>query len=134
MSKSSEVLTALGEHSTPSQFCQAGTRIDQVIEPERVLGMCWRTNDDVFTYSLKYTKATQDILTGNRIPTKRELLRLLISIFDPLGIIAFYTVQMKILMQKVSTDWDETIPEELTNEWMRWLQILQSVETVEIPR
>ena len=40
MSNSLEFLTALGEHSTSSEFCQAGNRIDQVIEPERVLGMC----------------------------------------------------------------------------------------------
>ena len=62
--------------------------------------MWWKTDADLFTYNLKYTKASRDILSNERLPTKRELLRLLMSIFDPIGILLFYNVQNKILLQK----------------------------------
>ena len=59
------------------------------------------------------------------------------SILDPIGILSFYTVQIKILLQKVwraETDWDEQIPDQLSEEWLRWLTALKNVERVSIPR
>ena len=59
------------------------------------------------------------------------------SIFDPIGLLSFFTVQMKILLQKVwrmQIGWDEQISEELSEEWMRWLSMLKNVESTEIPR
>ena len=59
------------------------------------------------------------------------------SIFDNIGILSFYTVQMKILLQKVwraETDWDEQIPGKLSDEWLRWLTALKNVQEVNMPR
>ena len=84
MSNSSEVLAALGEENPNKTFCNAGQKVEQVVKPDKVLGMLWRT---------------AELLTGRRLPTKRELLRVLMSIFDPIGLLSFYTIQMKILMQ-----------------------------------
>ena len=137
MSNSNEVLAALGEEKSIKTFCHAGKRVEQVVEPDKVLGMWWRTSDDVFTFNLKYTKATTEILAGLRLPTKRELLRLLMSIFDPMGLMSFYTIQMKILMQNVwrqNITWDDAIPEEFSDEWLRWLSILKNVENLNVPR
>lgn len=38
----------------------------------------------MFTYSLKYAKIDNVVMTGNRNLSKREVLRALMSIFDPL--------------------------------------------------
>lgn len=137
MSNSKEVVAAMGDEYKSESFCQAGKKIEHVIEPEKVLGMWWRTSDDVFTYNLKFTKANGEILSGRRLPTKRELLRLLMSIFDPLGLLSFYTVHMKILLQNVwrkGIMWDETISDEFSEEWLRWLSLLNNVENVKVPR
>ena len=48
----------------------------------KVLGMWWHTESDTFTYTLKYNKANAEVLSGHRRPTKREVLRTLMSTFD----------------------------------------------------
>lgn len=83
---------------------------------EKVLGMWWFTNTDKLTYSLKYSKCHEDVLKGTRIPTKREMLRLLMSIFDPLGLLSHVLIYPKILMQDVwceGIEWDDTLPDYL---------------------
>jgi len=45
--------------------------------------------------------------------------------YDPLGLIACYTIELKILLQEVwrtPTDWDDCIPESLLPRWKRWKQ------------
>lgn len=59
------------------------------------------------------------------------------SIFDPLGFLAFYLVYMKILLQEIwksGVDWDEKIAEEQLEKWNIWIQILPQVKNVRIPR
>jgi len=70
-------------------------------------------------------------------PSKRELLQVLMSMYDPYGLIAFYTIELKILLQEVwrtLTDWDDCIPESLLPRWKRWKQALTLIATVKIPR
>lgn len=103
----------------------------------KVLGLWWNTTKDAFTYTLRYNKANSCILEGNRIPTKREVLRLLMSIFDPLGFLVHRLVFAKILMQKIwkaHTSWDDLIPVSLHDDWLRWIASLREIEQIEIPR
>ncbi|XP_036322336.1 uncharacterized protein LOC118736350 [Rhagoletis pomonella] len=137
LSNSKEVTEALGEAGDADEFCSSAKRVDQVVEASKVLGMWWQTTDDTFTYNLKFTKANDEILRGARLPTKRELLRLLMSIFDPLGLLTFFLIDTKILLQKVwrsGVGWDDIIPEEFSAEWMRWLSFLPQVQSIKIPR
>ena len=82
--------------------------------------MFWNMLTDNFTYSLKFAKLDHYVLNGSRRPTKREVLRAIMSIFDPpLGLIAHFLVYGKILLQKIwraGTDWDEPLPEPLFNQ------------------
>ena len=45
-----------------------------------VLGMFWHSYDDTFRYSFKFPKVKRDVIAGNRNPTKRELLSVVMSI------------------------------------------------------
>ncbi|XP_037929022.1 uncharacterized protein LOC119663485, partial [Teleopsis dalmanni] len=137
VSNSNAVLKAIGNQGQEFQFCSAGRRIDHTFEAEKVLGIHWQTDTDMLTFDLKFTKATEDVLSGYRLPTKRELLRLMMSIFDPLGMLTFYIIDVKILFQKVwrsGVSWDDAIPNELVDEWNKWLSLLGGVKNVKIPR
>ena len=59
------------------------------------------------------------------------------SFFDPLGVLSPVLVQMKVLLQMLCQekfDWDAPLPEPARREWMRWLQDLQEVQRVLVPR
>lgn len=56
---------------------------------EKNLGIWWNPEDDSFQYILKLTCFDSDIFNGIRRPTKREVLRVLMSVFDPIGLISY---------------------------------------------
>ena len=62
---------------------------------ERVLGMNWNANDDTFTYSLNFSKVPKTVLDGSKSPIKREMLKVLMSLYDPLGFLTNFTIAGK---------------------------------------
>lgn len=134
MSNSDEVLKRLGEMNESRQM---NLDISSQSTIERVLGMFWNTSTDTFTFSLKFTKISEDVLRGSRRPTKREVLSAIMSIFDPLGLIAQYIVYGKILLQKIwrdGTDWDQKLSDSSYDHWRAWIEVLPDIEKIEIPR
>ncbi|XP_065089698.1 uncharacterized protein LOC135710920 [Ochlerotatus camptorhynchus] len=132
VSNSRDVLTALGAVEV------AEKNLDTVVDVanEKVLGMWWSTNSDVFSYKL-FLERNMDILSGTRRPTKRELLRTMMSVYDPLGLIANYLMFLKMLLQEVwrsGVSWDECIAEREWEKWKIWLQFLPKLENLRIPR
>ncbi|XP_062556691.1 uncharacterized protein LOC134221516 [Armigeres subalbatus] len=103
---------------------------------EKVLGMWWSTTTDVFRYKL-CTDRNRDILLGTKHPTKRDMLRMLMAIYDPLGLIGNYLMYLKVLLQEVwraRTGWDEEIGKKELEKWHTWLLIMPELQSVEIPR
>ena len=95
-----------------------------------VLGMKWNTETD--TLSLN----TPKFKTYNTL-TKRKLLSLVSSVFDPLGLFVPITIKGKILMQKAwmeKLDWDMDLPEQYENEWKELLIEFENIQTYEFPR
>ncbi|XP_037040280.1 uncharacterized protein LOC119077203 [Bradysia coprophila] len=137
LSNSKEVLKSIGERNVQSSNKNLNINTDLTLGTERVLGMFWNADTDSFTYSLKYTKVNQNILNGSHCPTKRELLRVLMSIFDPLGLLANFLIYPKLLLQETwrsNIEWDEQIPESLQTKWVKWISVLPEVENLRIPR
>ncbi|XP_055615004.1 uncharacterized protein LOC129761310 [Toxorhynchites rutilus septentrionalis] len=64
---------------------------------EKVLGLWWNTTADYFTFKVS-PRYNQDLLSGHRRPTKREVLRTLMMMFDPLGFIANFLMYLKVLL------------------------------------
>lgn len=132
-SNSANVLTELHTTSLPSKNLD----IKPELTTEKVLGMWWSTQSDTFSYSVSYKKINDDILNGKRRPTKREVLRTLMSVFDPLGFLASFLVLLKILLQRIwrsNIEWDEEIGDELYDDWLLWTKLLPAVAKIEIPR
>jgi len=66
----------------------------------------------------------------------RELLGIVMAIFDPFGLIADYHIAAKILVQNTwsnGTNWDEAIPTELHQNWNFWLSELCHMDHFKIP-
>ncbi|KAH8335034.1 hypothetical protein KR067_012181, partial [Drosophila pandora] len=79
LSNSKEVLKSLqsngnGGSQTPVDFCLT----------EKILGMSWDPHKDVFKFLCRFARLKRDVLAENVVPTKREVLQVLIS-YDPLG-------------------------------------------------
>ena len=88
---------------------------------EKILGLIWNQNTDSFQFNL------EDIADkGEKLEvTKRNVLSILSSLFNPLGIIGPVLVAAKVLFQKMcleTNEWDKVISEDLVRNWKTWLQ------------
>lgn len=104
---------------------------------EKVLGMWWCITSDAFTYSIRFNKLNKEVLFGKRRPTKREVLRTLMSVFDPLGFLAAFLVYVKMLLQEIwrsSIGWDDKIEDSHFEKWLIWIGELPKIEKIKIPR
>lgn len=97
LSNSEEMMAAIPEELRAEKSKNLDVGEDSLVE--RVLGLFWKPNPDIFTFSLSYLKTKEDLLSGERIPTKRELLALTMSIYDPLGLITVLTIKARALLQ-----------------------------------
>ncbi|XP_055528075.1 uncharacterized protein LOC129720610 [Wyeomyia smithii] len=131
-SNSRKVLSAMGEEQVPEKSMDIASEMAY----EKVLGMWWSTSTDNFTYKM-FTRRNEDVLLKGKRPTKRELLRTIMSIYDPLGMIAHYLMFLKVLLQDVwrsGVSWDECIADREWKKWKTWLGFLPKLETLQIPR
>ncbi|XP_058828395.1 uncharacterized protein LOC131688239 [Topomyia yanbarensis] len=134
LSNSQEVLQQLGE---TQNIQDKSLNLDVSIYAERVLGMVWKPTVDLFTFDTSLKVDLEMLLAQNSTPTKRQVLRLVMSLFDPYGFIAHFVVHGKILMQHIwrtGTDWDDEITTELHEMWNNWTCLLNRLGEVEVPR
>ncbi|XP_078608417.1 uncharacterized protein LOC144880226 [Branchiostoma floridae x Branchiostoma japonicum] len=90
---------------------------------ERALGMLWNVQADTLGYRT---------LSTEKPATRRGILSVVSSFYDPLGIVAPALLPPKMILQdlcKESLGWDDEIPEKHFNAWQGWesdLQLLSS--------
>ncbi|XP_055584824.1 uncharacterized protein LOC129737688 [Uranotaenia lowii] len=133
MSNSRRVLMLMGEQPKAEKSLEfiPGTTA------EKVLGMFWCTETDCFTFKINWSRLDSELLNLKRVPTKREVLKTLMSIYDPLGLVSHYLMFLKILLQEIwraKVEWDETIGEEFFKRWTAFISVLPSLENLRIPR
>ena len=96
----------------------------------KTLGVWWLADQDVFTFK---ENAPED----NMKYTKRNFLKKIATLFDPIGLLAPFTIQAKRLLQDVWTagiDWDEEINESLITSARAWFTELHDLKQLQIPR
>ncbi|XP_054710302.1 uncharacterized protein LOC129220001 [Uloborus diversus] len=98
----------------------------------KILGLLWNTNSDSLHFDVP------DLREDCKInPSKRVVLKTVLKIFDPLGILLPFTVRMKSLLQETwqrGIGWDENLPNDLKYEWESWCSEIDHLPKFEIPR
>lgn len=95
----------------------------------KILGLFWNAQNDIFSYKVNLDKEPR--------LTKRGMLSEASRIFDPHGWLSPITVHVKILFQKlwmVPLQWDDELPEEVMNEWLKFRKEAHLIQRIEIPR
>lgn len=131
-SNSKKVMTDFGEAEDKVSLLK-----EDEMQIDKVLGMWWRRSTDVLTYSLRYNKCNESVLAGKSKPTKIDVLRTLMSLYDPLGLLSPVTSILKVLMQDIwrsGVDWKAVVTDEHHSRWLGWLDMLKQVENLSIPR
>ncbi|CAG7821695.1 unnamed protein product, partial [Allacma fusca] len=110
---------------------------DTVLPVERVLGLNWDAEDDKFVFCTNFPKVKEHVIICSRPPTRREIASLVMSIYDPLGLVAQFTIKGRILLQEawlLKSGWDDAIPEDMFRKWKWWVEQLKSIVNVRVPR
>ena len=97
-------------------------------EIEHALGIKWSLKDDSFFF---------DIEVEIKAQTRRSLLGIVASIFDPLGLLAPFLLIGKKILQSVcrkGISWDEDVPDNKKNFLEEWLTDLKGISKIKIPR
>ncbi|KAG5684464.1 hypothetical protein PVAND_013698 [Polypedilum vanderplanki] len=106
-------------------------------EEEKILGYSVNFKKDVITLSINYEKFDPAILNGTKMPSKREFLRFMMQIYDPLGFFTFFTKNLKLIYHwicKDKLDWNELISKKQISYWLKCLGQFKEVQKIEIPR
>ena len=84
---------------------------------ERALGVSWCLKTDQFIFSF-------DLKDRLKEHTRRTVLSLTASIYDPLGLIAPVILPAKLILHSSCVEglgWDDMLPVHLSQAWSRWL-------------
>ena len=95
---------------------------------ERALGIRWNVETDSLEFHVQIQKKPE---------TRRGILSIIASLFDPLGLISPVSLKGKIILQQLSRlrlGWDDPIPDYERQKWRDWLNVLPSLKEVSIPR
>ena len=95
---------------------------------ERTLGVLWDSESDSFKFKIKLDSEAN---------TKRKILRVVASIYDPLGLLAPVVITAKKILQDIwqtGADWDDIIQINILDQWFRWMNELLHLEMLSVPR
>ncbi|XP_070067182.1 uncharacterized protein [Drosophila virilis] len=107
---------------------------DQDEAQEKVLGLWWLPGQDLLTLVV-----TPNLLAkaSKERPTKRRVLSVIMSIFDPIGLLGFFNIRAKIILQNIwrsNIGWDDDLTNEDEADWQHWLDLVSNLNAVRIPR
>lgn len=94
----------------------------------KTLGVGWVAKQEVFIF--EETSPSDDMKY-----TKRNSLRKIATLFDPLGLLAPFSIRAKILLQEMWTaglEWDEEMNTTLINSAQTWFRELHDLKQVQV--
>ena len=98
-----------------------------------MLGLAWDCENDTLHFNFQHIADKAKGLEA----TKRNVLSLLASLFDPLVMVSPVTVGMKVLFQEICNskfDWDEVLTGEIKRKWDKWVKDLAETKEIRINR
>ena len=127
VSNSREVMEKIPPSERAPNIQELDLTLDE-LPMERALGMEWSVQTDTIHFSHTPSK---------RQPTRRNILSTVAAIYDPLGLVAPFTLQGKQILQEMcrkGTGWDDSPPADLHQKWEVWIADLEGLKSVKIPR
>ncbi|XP_048003936.1 uncharacterized protein LOC125240133 [Leguminivora glycinivorella] len=106
-------------------------------DSECTLGLKWNHKRDTLGFNVNFRNTPENVLDGRELPTKRQVTSSAMSIFDPIGYISPISVLGKALMQEIwrtGIGWDTPIPVTLAPAWRSFIENVQQLKQLEIPR
>nr|CAI5838888.1 unnamed protein product [Callosobruchus analis] len=100
-------------------------------EQNKTLGVFWNSCNDLIQYRVDF-----EILSNCRI-TKRGVLSTICQIFDPLGLVSCIIIVAKLMIQQMwirKLEWDDELPNDLRDNWIRFREDLKCITELSIPR
>ena len=155
----SRILSKVG--MTPKVIVTSGEECQEAIDKlgEKILGHIWKPREDLIVFRLvvnlyhkhRGIKTGPDITPGDvetldkECLTKRKVLSLLASFYDPMGLLCAYLITLKIGMrelcsyevtadtpenEKCKLDWDDQLPAGLEKKWKNLIKELVLAEEI----
>ena len=134
VSNSVEVMEALPAEDRGKGVRDLDLRHDS-LPAQRSLGIYWNLEEDTFTFK---------VCLPEKPFTRRGVLSIVNSIYDPLGLAVPVLLEGKLLLQQLvllgkknnkekPLAWDDLPPETLLSQWQRWRNSLPHLEKVSVP-
>ena len=98
------------------------------VPEERALGVLWNTDKDTLCCNINIMEKPL---------TRRGLLAMLSSIYDPLGLVSPFSLKGRKTIQELckgSFQWDHPIPENIKQQWIKWKSNLGKLNIIKIAR
>ena len=95
----------------------------------KALGIRWDFSSDHFQFHLNVDKESR--------VNRRKMLSTISSMYDPLGIVSPVLILGKIYFQEATRQklgWDDEIPPEMQKSWRSWVQSLDDLKELRVPR
>ena len=114
--------------NSTSDETKISDNVNKQEEIEHALGIKWSLVDDSFFFDIEVQVKTQ---------TRRTLLGVVASIFDPIGFLAPFTLIGKRILQslcKKGISWDENVPDDKKNSLEEWMKDFKQISKIKIQR
>ncbi|XP_043199298.1 uncharacterized protein LOC122369009 isoform X1 [Amphibalanus amphitrite] len=106
--------------------------LEKTLPTEKVLGVTWDAEQDELS-----STAPSELANVRQPATKREILRVVASIFDPLGFTSPFVLLAKLQLQALwscQQGWDDPLTTEESDRWAAWMEELPRLSDTKLPR
>lgn len=127
ISNSREVLASVPEDDRAKEVKDMDLTGDN-LPTERALGVSWFVEEDTLGFRIQMQE---------RPPTRRGILSIVSSVYDPIGLAAPFVLSAKRILQDLcrqGKEWDEEVDGDSLRKWQQWQKDLPYLEGLSFPR
>ena len=127
ISNSREVLSSIPETERGKNVKEVDLDYD-ILPAGKALGVFWSVEADCLGFH---------VTVPEKAATRRGILSVVSSLYDPLGIAAPFVLRGKIIVQescRLRLGWDDPVPEDIEERWRKWLVSLPFLDQMSMPR